>query len=99
MDLSITQEARMHRLALILILAATALFSSLSLVMPVRAADATLNGTVTLQGLTPGTAAYQVTLDVRLFQPGSSTQVGTLQATTDVNGNFTVGPIAPGTYD
>jgi hypothetical protein len=55
---------------------------------------------VTLQGLTAGTPAYQRPLVIRLFQPGTTTQVGTsLQATTDVNGNFTVNNITPGTYD
>jgi hypothetical protein len=60
---------------------------------------ATLNGTVTLQGLTVGTSNYQVTLDVRLFQPGTTTLIATFQATTDVNGNFSVTGITPGTYD
>ena len=60
---------------------------------------ATLNGTVSLQGLTAGTTGYQVALEVRLFQPGGTVPVNTLQATTDVNGNFSVSGITPGVYD
>jgi hypothetical protein len=64
-----------------------------------RPESATLSGTVTLQGLSPGTAVYRVTLDVRLFQPGTVNQVGTFQTATDVNGGFSVGGIPTGTYD
>jgi hypothetical protein len=61
--------------------------------------SATLNGTVGLQGLSPGTSGYLVALDLRLFQPGTSNVVGTFQATTDGAGGFSVGGITPGTYD
>ena len=57
---------------------------------------ATLNGSVTLQGLAIGTDSYQVTVDVRLSQGGG---ISTRQATTDANGNFSVTGLSPGTYD
>ena len=46
-----------------------------------------------------GKLFYQVSLEVRLFQPGTTTPVATFQTTTDVNGRFSLGGITPGTYD
>ena len=61
-----------------------------------------LSGTVALQGRTPGTSAYQVSLQITLSQPGS-VAAGNVHAaavaTTDVNGGFTLAGLAPGTYD
>ena len=57
-----------------------------------------LTGTLSLQGRTPGTPAYQVPLQITLSQPTSNqvqaTQVhAALTVTTDVNGAFTVSGI------
>jgi len=64
--------------------------------------NATLNGTVALQGRTPGTDAYRVDLQITLSQP-TGVAAGTVHAaataTTSVNGTFTWGGIPPGTYD
>jgi hypothetical protein len=60
---------------------------------------ATLNGSLTFQGLTIGTTAYQLTIDVRLFQPGTTNLLASVQTTTSANGAFSVTGITPGTYD
>src|SRR5947199_9054 len=64
-----------------------------------RRRTSTLNGTVTLQGLTVGTAGYQVALDVRFFRPGTSDQVTLIHTTTLADGTFSVSGVSPGTND
>jgi len=54
---------------------------------------ATLEGHVNLQGL----PATNVT--VRFFEPGTQNETMKKYASTDSNGNFTIGLIDPGTYD
>lgn len=56
-------------------------------------ADATC--TLDLQARTDESAPVVVTL----YQPGTSTVVSTINATTDASGNFSLTGIAPGTYD
>jgi hypothetical protein len=58
-----------------------------------------LNGTVVLQGRTLNTLAYQVPLQVSLFQPGTTTVVAEGGATTSQTGTFTVTELPSGTYD
>ena len=69
----------------------------------VAAGQATLNGSVVLEGLVPlqGTSKYQVPLVVRLLQPGTETDVpgSPFATTTDINGAFSVSGLPVGTYD
>lgn len=58
-----------------------------------------LNGSVTLEGLTGANVANRP-LVVRLFQPGTETQVGSaFNTTTDASGNFSVSGLPAGTFD
>jgi hypothetical protein len=56
----------------------------------------TLNGTVMLQGRTPGSAAMSVPISLDLYV--GSTLAGVLPTTTDSSGRFTINGLQPGTY-
>lgn len=57
-----------------------------------------INGAVTLQGRpSPPHSRWVVILDVTLLQGGAPLATGVTLA--DLSGNFSIGPVAPGTYD
>ncbi len=62
--------------------------------------EATLNGSVLLQGRPAApAAAWSVDLVVALYQPGTDTLVESLTPTTDQSGSFSLTGLTPGTYD
>src|SRR4051794_18925632 len=79
--------------------AALALFSLSSVTSAQASGSALLTGTVSLQGLTPGTNSHQVGLEVKLFPLGMTDPVAAFPATTDVNGNFSISGLPLGVYD
>lgn len=61
---------------------------------------ATLSGSVALEGRgSAPSSQWQVPVTVSLYQPGGTTPVTSMTATTDTSGAFTVGGIVPGSYD
>ncbi|MGC1375586.1 MAG: DNRLRE domain-containing protein [Anaerolineales bacterium] len=61
---------------------------------------AVLNGHVALQGRpTPPNSQWVIPLSVNLYAPGESFPSYSFAPTTDNNGYFSIGNIAPGTYD